>query len=182
MLLNEWIMHQSFKLCIILVIFQNFYHAKGWECGKQETSPIFNRIINGEDATPNSWPWMASMRVYKYNGQMSKTFCAGTLINSEYVITAAHCLLAYPDSKLAVILGSFNNNNFNSTNIYNVSSYGYNKNYSSENVQFGYDIGYLKLSRPVQFSESISPICVPGINGPIEDVMNLTVVVAGWWA
>ncbi|MGH0124117.1 UNVERIFIED_CONTAM: hypothetical protein FKN15_016130, partial [Acipenser sinensis] len=44
-----------------------------------------SRVVNGNVACPNSWPWMASLQ---YKG---KSYCGGTLIHPYWVITAHHC-------------------------------------------------------------------------------------------
>ena len=43
----------------------------------------------------NKYPWMA----YVYNGEIGIS-CGGTLISSNYVVSAAHCV--YRDEKLTV--------------------------------------------------------------------------------
>ena len=43
------------------------------------------RITDGVDAVPNSWPWIVSLQT-----GMSH-FCGGSIINSEWIVTAAHC-------------------------------------------------------------------------------------------
>ena len=55
-------------------------------CGNPTIKPVisgFNtRIMNGENAVANSWPWMVSIRYYA-NGKIYGHFCGGTLI-TEY--------------------------------------------------------------------------------------------------
>ena len=61
-------------------------HPSG--CGDPYYSPTVNgRIVGGIPTLPHSWPWMVSLQ--SDNGF---PFCGGTLVNDEYVVTAAHCM------------------------------------------------------------------------------------------
>lgn len=42
------------------------------------------RIINGEEASPNQFPFHVGVK-------SEKGLCGGSLISEEYVLTAAHC-------------------------------------------------------------------------------------------
>merc|ERR1711872_830407 len=64
----------------------------GCKCGKKKGE----RIIGGADADINEWPWMVSMTFS--DGVRHK--CGGTVVASEWIVTAAHCL--YEDSELTV--------------------------------------------------------------------------------
>ncbi|KAG7233724.1 hypothetical protein INR49_006645 [Caranx melampygus] len=51
-------------------------------------APINTRIVEGEDAAPGAWPWQAMVVVE------DTMFCGGSLINDQWVLTAAHCFPA----------------------------------------------------------------------------------------
>lgn len=54
---------------------------------EEETSEgVEGRIVGGEDAVKGAWPWIASLR---WTG---RNVCGGTLIDSQWLVTAAHCV------------------------------------------------------------------------------------------
>lgn len=69
-------------------------------CGKKHKKRLSmarGRILGGNSALPGTHPWMAAI----YIGQSD--FCAGTLIASCWVISAAHCFFRkYVTATLAV--------------------------------------------------------------------------------
>ncbi|KAH9373272.1 hypothetical protein HPB48_005017 [Haemaphysalis longicornis] len=52
-----------------------------------------HRIVGGEDAGPLEFPWQVSLRrkVPMINLDRGHT-CGGSIINANYVLTAAHCV------------------------------------------------------------------------------------------
>lgn len=52
-----------------------------------------DRIVNGVDADSNTWPWIVNMGFQDSTmvGTGSTFQCGGTIINSKYILTAAHC-------------------------------------------------------------------------------------------
>ena len=61
------------------------------ECGLTPIPPNSNPggIVGGREAKPHSWPWMVSVQG-GYGGHMTH-ICGGSLINKQWVLTAAHC-------------------------------------------------------------------------------------------
>ncbi|XP_066157985.1 phenoloxidase-activating factor 3-like [Euwallacea fornicatus] len=60
-----------------------------------------NRITNGENAFLNEFPWMALLR-YSSNNKL-KFLCGGTVINKNYILTAAHCIAELKDKFLVSV-------------------------------------------------------------------------------
>lgn len=55
-------------------------------CGQRESLFVDNgKIVGGQIAKPGDWKWMT---ILKYNGNF---FCGSSLINSRWLLTAAHC-------------------------------------------------------------------------------------------
>ncbi|XP_034567394.1 transmembrane protease serine 9-like [Notolabrus celidotus] len=119
-------------------------------CGK----PLLNtRIVGGQPAPEGSWPWQASLQ--RGGGH----FCGGSLVNSEWVVSAAHCFKSTSTSNLAVSLGrqsleGSNPNAVTRTVVQIIRHPDYNTD-TNEN-----DISLLKLSSPVIFNNFILPVCL----------------------
>jgi len=47
------------------------------------------RVVGGVEAMPHSWPWQVSLQNSRGH------FCGGSIINQQWVVSAAHCAPAY---------------------------------------------------------------------------------------
>ena len=56
------------------------------------------RVVGGEDAD-EPWPWQAGITV---NG---KFHCGGSLIDRQWILTAAHCINTQDFTKYKITLG-----------------------------------------------------------------------------
>uniref|UniRef100_A0A3Q0SAK9 Chymotrypsin like elastase family member 1, tandem duplicate 2 n=1 Tax=Amphilophus citrinellus TaxID=61819 RepID=A0A3Q0SAK9_AMPCI len=55
-----------------------------------EDDGVQERVVGGEVARPNSWPWQISLQYQSGSGYAHT--CGGTLIKRGWVMTAAHCV------------------------------------------------------------------------------------------
>ncbi|CAF1173523.1 unnamed protein product [Rotaria sordida] len=140
-------------------------------CGCSLNSAILTKIIGGEEATMNSWGWAVSIR------RRNNHICGGSLISSELILTAAHCLVSVKTlSSLSVTAGS------NYLSIINqqrsVSEIFIHQNYDS--MTYINDIAIIRLSSSFDMSDrSLAIICLPPslLEYPSNDT---TVIAIGW--
>ncbi|KAF3698386.1 Serine protease 27 [Channa argus] len=137
-------------------------------CGK---AMLNSKIVGGQDVSPGSWPWQAALFID------GKAFCGGTLINNEWVLTAAHCFESEDPTKVIVFLGiqsivSSNPNGIRKSVAQVIKHRSYNKTSKI------YDITLLKLSSPVNFTNYIRPVCLAASDSTFYSGTN--VWITGW--
>uniref|UniRef100_A0A3Q2WN86 Serine protease 27-like n=1 Tax=Haplochromis burtoni TaxID=8153 RepID=A0A3Q2WN86_HAPBU len=141
----------------------------GWRvfCGQPKLN---TRIVGGQVAPVGSWPWQVSLQT------SGSHFCGGSLINSQWVLTAAHCFPTTPTG-LTVNLGrqSLRGSNPNAVSR-TVTQIIKHPNYNSGTNDN--DICLLRLSSPVTFNNYISPVCLAASDSIFYSGVNSWVT--GW--
>ncbi|CAD7083715.1 unnamed protein product [Hermetia illucens] len=138
------------------------------ECG-QSNQEI--RIVGGKPTGVNQYPWMVRL---VYDG---KFHCGGTLLTKDYVMTAAHCVKRLRRSKIRIILGDHDQYITTETRAIQRAVTSIIKHRRFDPDTYNNDIALLRLRKPVVFSKSIRPICLPRIN---YDPAGRIGTVVGW--
>ncbi|XP_073818318.1 snake [Musca autumnalis] len=125
-------------------------------------------IVGGQVTRSEDYPHMAALGWTQSDKEL-KWGCGGTLINKRFVLTAAHCATSGGRPPDMVRLGS---RNLNHTSKYQqdikILVIILHPKYRSSS--YYHDIALLKLTRDVEFSETIQPACLwqqPDIDMPL---------------
>ncbi|XP_033097768.1 trypsin-like [Anneissia japonica] len=145
-------------------------------CGKQAIPPTNLKIVGGVEARPGSWPWQVNLRQKYTFGGGDYQFCGGSLINHQWVVTAAHCIgkNSKPSSYI-VVLGAHQRDSADSSQQqFGVTQVITHRDFSSRTLDN--DIALMQLDKQVTVNEYISPVCLSGENFPA----GTNCVVTGW--
>ncbi|XP_022252618.1 chymotrypsin-like elastase family member 2A [Limulus polyphemus] len=159
-------------------------------CGQPSIPPLEgngeDRIIGGQEVRPGSWPWQADLQLFPVhpNGHT----CGGTLINSQWVISASHCFESYPKKEFwRIHLG--NHHKFekgDSEQIRYIDKLVVYPDIPEEEFQktrqfdIMNDITLFKLNAPVNITDYVRPICLPPFNELLPT--GTSSYVTGWGA
>jgi len=126
------------------------------DAGNQPLPP-FRKIVGGIDAREFEFPWQTSMR----RASTDSHFCGGSIINSEWVITAAHCMSGETPNQVSVVIGEHDRNDGSNgvRQSLDVVQIVVNPNYNP--VRLTNDVALVRVATPIAFNENIQPICGP---------------------
>ncbi|MBL4901272.1 MAG: serine protease [Desulfocapsa sp.] len=110
-----------------------------------DTLPPTIKILGGIESKQGDWPWMTAILRSTVTNMYQAQFCAGVLIDKNWVLTAAHCVEDESTSTINVAVGVFDLNTFSGGRI-SVSSIRIHPDYDTNNIQN--DIALLQLSSP----------------------------------
>ncbi|XP_058810750.1 chymotrypsin-2-like [Phymastichus coffea] len=109
------------------------------------------RIVGGKDASEGAYPYQVSLRRPTH-------FCGGSILNSRWILTAAHCVQNREHTDVTVVAGTVL---LNSTD---------GQTYQSEYIVWhnGFnmlvlrnDIALIRVDRDIQFNDKVRPISLP---------------------
>ncbi|XP_066101852.1 transmembrane protease serine 13 isoform X2 [Saccopteryx bilineata] len=124
------------------------------QCSHCGLRAMTGRIVGGALAPESKWPWQVSLHYGTTH------ICGGTLIDAQWVLTAAHCFFVTREKVLEgwkVYAGTTNLHQL--PEAASISQIIINGNYTDD--QDDYDIALMRLSKPLSLSAHIHPACLP---------------------
>ncbi|XP_043485155.1 chymotrypsin-2-like isoform X2 [Leptopilina heterotoma] len=109
------------------------------------------KIVGGSLAKEGQFPYQVSLR------KNNKHFCGGSIINENWILTAAHCLTGFNDSNIDVVAGT---NTLDEGGVfYKSKKIIPHPNYSS--ILIRNDLGLIQLEKAIEFTDKIKSITLP---------------------
>ncbi|XP_055536991.1 brachyurin-like [Wyeomyia smithii] len=115
------------------------------------------RITNGREAAPGQFPYQVAL-LSQY--AESTALCGGSILTSNYVLTAAHCVQDALGG--TAILGAHNrmaNEDSQQRIGFGMSGITLHSEYSPTNLRN--DIAVVQLNNPIEFNERVQPVILP---------------------
>lgn len=155
-------MISNWLLLVFLCLFLNLSNVESYK--------IEERIVGGSSAVETQFPHQVSVR----DKENSVHFCGGVIINSRFILTAAHCFFDRP-LNASLIYGV--------VNITHASDFGSTVDFINVilHPEFGKlsaqpDLSLIESKHEIYFSQFVHPI-----NLPTQDVQSgISAVVSGW--
>ncbi|KAA0720384.1 Enteropeptidase [Triplophysa tibetana] len=124
---------------------------------KSDTDKTPGRVVGGQDAQKGAWPWIVSL--HWQGGHV----CGASLIDSEWLVTAAHCVYGknvHLSNWVAVLgLHAQFGTDESDRQYRSIDKIFMNQHYNKRTKDS--DIALMHLQTPANFSDYVQPICVP---------------------
>ncbi|XP_046411533.1 brachyurin [Neodiprion virginianus] len=134
-----------------------------------------SRVVGGEEASPGQFPYQVGL--FSTNAAGSTGFCGGSILNYEWILTAAHCVDVAVS--VEVILGAQYIREDEPTQVVlQVAEIIVHENWDTRNIRN--DLALLRLPAPIQFTERIQPIRLPSRSQVGQTFASETGIVSGW--
>ncbi|XP_077165509.1 coagulation factor IX [Paroedura picta] len=110
------------------------------------------RVVGGQNSKKGEVPW----QVYVLDSEQ-KGFCGGSIINENWIVTAAHCIESGPHTIVAGELRREEDDQTEQTRrVVRIIPYpAYN---SSQ--RYNHDIALLELDSPLELNSYVTPVCI----------------------
>lgn len=119
--------------------------------------PVSDKIVGGSNAAIEDYPWQISLRI-NTGTNLSHT-CGGSILNEEWVVTAAHCVRDYSAGQLLVIAGTSEVNDVDAAHQFRIAEIITHEDYVYSGGGASFDIALLRMANRFDFSTpSIQPI------------------------
>ncbi|VDI03987.1 Hypothetical predicted protein [Mytilus galloprovincialis] len=158
-------MYRGFLLCV----FAAFCMA-----AIARAADVSTKIVNGEDAKIEDFPWQVSIEVMR-NGQFGRN-CGGSIIDNRWILTAAHCYnKTHPRPLSETRVGAGSSSLSKMVEFRSVKKFHQHERYDSRDHYN--DIMLIELRRPFRFGSTINKISLDDV---YTDYTGKSCKVSGW--
>ncbi|ESN95803.1 hypothetical protein HELRODRAFT_185962 [Helobdella robusta] len=132
-------------------------------------------IVGGIEARPNEFPWQISLQ-----SSTGSHRCGGSIINDQWIITAAHCVEGLIPSSWRIVVGlhkKISGTNDPAVKTFQIEKWVIHEKYGTP--RYANDIALIKVKGNIKFDANVSPVCAPESKDLYTHVKS---AVSGWGA
>jgi hypothetical protein len=137
--------------------------------GRFDTS----RIIGGNDAPPLTYPWLVALT----RQNRTDPFCAGFIITSRMILTAAHCIYGRSQNDIQILTKLHDVRQFHGDR-HIIEQWFIHPDYRFNDSMHLNDIALIKVRQP--FAPDLAPCCLPTTTSYTYPRTATAAVISGW--
>lgn len=135
--------------------------------------------MGGSIAEPGNWPWQVYIKFLSPTTGLEQSYCGGSLISRNWVITAAHCTEGKDLRYIEMILGAWDRQVYDGILGQKFLISEIHQHPGFKMGSYKNDISLVKLTEMVkQFYEFITPVCLPRIPNRVYKTQDCWI--SGW--
>jgi len=174
----DWIAKNCKKSCNV---------CSSCKCG-QANRGNRNKIVGGNETKENEYPWQVLLNVRRGTKMY---ICGGSIISSKEILTAAHCVCydrsnrVLPKEDVRIMVGTHTSKvdlfkDPPPAKVYKLcKTPNVHESYNPSSLD--YDFAILSLCEDLEFSQEISPVCLPESAGQDPGLNeNVDTIISGW--
>jgi len=139
------------------------------ECGKRFfdqklDQKLQNWIVGGVPALKGAYPYQVSFEYSDWLFGGTQHICGATVINSKWIITAAHCIIMGPTPyNYKVVVGRHSLKTFDKqTKRHTVKRVIVHPKWTGDKeTEMSNDIALIEVKTPIKFNQFVQPACLP---------------------
>jgi trypsin len=158
-----------------LLSYPNFV-CNNRSCGCPNSNKIKNfisKIVGGEETSPYLYPWLVVLT----DRHRTEPFCAGFIISSNVILTAAHCLNDRNPNQVQILARIHDLREFHGDR-YDIDQWIIHPEYRIDDSMHLNDLALIKIQ--TSFAKDLQPCCLPKSQSNIYPPAKTEAVVSGW--
>lgn len=142
-------------------------------CGCPNIKSFISKIVGGEEASPYIYPWLVTLT----DRHRIDPFCAGFIISSNTILTAAHCLNDRYSNQIQILSKIHDLRDFHGER-HDIDHWIIHPEYRINDSMHLNDIALIKIKQ--EFSQDLQPCCLPKLQSNTYPKAKSEAIISGW--